>query len=242
MQNALRIALLIDADNASVTTLESVLQELARSGKTNVRRAYGNWKSPHLGGWEEALHLNAIRPMQQFALSKGKNASDMALTIDAMDLLYEGHVDAFAIMSSDADFTPLVLRLRQADKQVFGFGTRATPEPFSAACTRFLYTDEPAPAAGKAATAKSQRWTRKELCSDSALVAKLKAAVDATKGESGWSTLAEVGDFLKNRGSFDSRNYGYARLGELIEETKLFEVKRPPDGAGTAHVREARAE
>src|SRR5690606_6230305 len=138
----LRIALLIDADNAPASRIEPILTELARHGVANVRRAYGNWKSPHLKSWEECLHTYAIQPVQQFAYTARKNASDMAMVIDAMDLLYTGNLDGFAIVSSDADFTPLVMRLRNQNMRVFGFGEEKTPKPFVNACSTFLYLEK----------------------------------------------------------------------------------------------------
>ena len=138
----LRLALLIDADNAPASKIEPILTELARHGVANVRRAYGNWKSPHLKGWEAALHAHAIRPIQQFAYTSGKNASDMAMVIDAMDLLYGRTLDGVAIVSSDADFTPLVMRLRNDGVAVYGFGQEKTPAPFVKACSTFLYLEK----------------------------------------------------------------------------------------------------
>lgn len=136
-----RIALLIDADNAPASKIDEVLAEVARYGVANVRRAYGNWKSPRLKGWEAVLHEYAIRPIQQFAYSKGKNASDMAMVIDAMDLLYARNLDGFAIVSSDADFTPMVMRLLTDGVKVYGFGEKKTPEPFVNACSKFTYLE-----------------------------------------------------------------------------------------------------
>ena len=137
-----RIALLIDADNSPAGKIDVILTELSTFGITNVRRAYGNWKKAELKGWEEKLHEHAIRPMQQFDYSKGKNASDMAMVIDALDLLYADQPDAFGIVSSDADFTPLVMHLRAKGAAVYGFGGRKTPEPFVNACSRFLFLDQ----------------------------------------------------------------------------------------------------
>ena len=136
-----RIALLVDADNAPASKIDVILAEVARHGVANVRRAYGDWKSPHLKPWEATLHTYAIRPIQQFAYSRGKNASDMAMVIDAMDLLYARTVEGFAIVSSDADFTPLVMRLLTDGMKVYGFGERKTPEPFVNACSQFTYVE-----------------------------------------------------------------------------------------------------
>ena len=136
-----RIALLIDADNAPASKIDVILAEVARQGTANVRRAYGDWKSPHLKQWEDTLHTYAIKPIQQFAYSRGKNASDMAMVIDAMDLLYARNLDAFAIVSSDADFTPLVMRLLTDGLRVYGFGAKKTPAPFVNACSQFTFVE-----------------------------------------------------------------------------------------------------
>ena len=228
MDDRLRIALLIDADNAPAAKIDVVLAELARHGIANVRRAYGNWKSPNLGKWEQALHPNAIQPMQQFALSTGKNASDMAMVVDAMDLLHSGRFDAFAIVSSDADFTPLAMRLRAQNMRVFGFGEKKTPEPFVNACSTFLFIDEQpvdAKSASEGAAPRAPLPTAK-LRQDTKLVNLLRDAVEAEKDDDGWSNLAAVGHNISNRASFDQRNYGYAKLSALIEATALFEARR----------------
>lgn len=230
MDDRLRIALLIDADNAPAGKIDVVLAELARHGIANVRRAYGNWKSPNLQRWEAALHPNAIQPIQQFAYSTGKNASDMAMVVDAMDLLHSGRFDAFAIVSSDADFTPLVMRLRAHNMRVFGFGEQKTPEPFVNACSTFLYIDEkPASTASDATAdpaAPRKPMPSAKLRQDTKLVNLLRDAVEAEKEEDGWSNLAAVGHNINNRTSFDQRNYGYAKLSALIEATELFETRR----------------
>ncbi len=230
MDERIRIALLIDADNAPASKIDVVLAELASHGIANVRRAYGNWKSPTLQKWEQALHPNAIQPMQQFALSTGKNASDMAMVVDAMDLLHTGRFDAFAIVSSDADFTPLVMRLRAHDMRVFGFGEKKTPEPFVNACSTFLYVDAPMPTGrtspDAAPAAPPKRKTAAELRGDTTLVNLLRDAVEASKDDDdGWSNLGAVGHFIANRASFDPRNYGYAKLKGLIKEIGLFELR-----------------
>ena len=141
VRNEARIALLIDADNSPASKIDVILTELSTFGVTNVRRAYGNWKKSELRGWEEKLHEHAIRPMQQFDYSKGKNATDMAMTVDAMELLYTEKPDAFGIVSSDADFTPLVMHLRAKGAALYGFGAEHTPRAFVNACSRFMYFD-----------------------------------------------------------------------------------------------------
>ncbi|KAF1702786.1 NYN domain-containing protein [Pseudoxanthomonas suwonensis] len=221
-----RIALLIDADNAPASKIDLVLAEVARHGVANVRRAYGNWKSPNLKGWEAVLHEYAIRPIQQFAYSSGKNASDMAMVIDAMDLLYARNLDGFAIVSSDADFTPLVMRLLTDGMKVYGFGEKKTPSPFVNACSKFTYVE----ALGRPASDSDQASSTapkdaQELRNDARLVQMLRSAVDAGSGDDGWTRLDMVGSQIGNQASFDPRNYGYRKLSDLVKATGLFEMR-----------------
>ena len=229
MTDEARIALLIDADNCPAAKIEVILDELAKYGVTNVRRAYGNWKSTGLKSWEEVLHEFAIQPIQQFAYTKGKNATDSAMIIDAMDLLYTQKLDAFCIASSDSDFTPLVMRIRTNGLKVYGFGEKKTPMPFVNACSKFLYletlgaqprTDE------EVAAANVQKKSAKELKGDARLVTLLRNSVEACLEEDGWASLSAVGSHITNQASFDQRNYGYKKLGDLIEATGLFESER----------------
>jgi uncharacterized protein (TIGR00288 family) len=221
-----RIALLIDADNAPAGKIDVILGEVARHGVANVRRAYGNWKSPHLKGWEATLHEYAIRPIQQFAYSTGKNASDMAMVIDAMDLLYARNLDGFAIVSSDADFTPLVMRLLTDGVKVYGFGEKKTPSAFVNACSKFTYLE----ALGVPAAIESEAGTKpknsKELRGDTRLLQMLRSAIDAASDEDGWARLSSVGSQIGNQASFDPRNYGYGKLSDLVEAIGLFDTKR----------------
>ena len=249
-----RIALLIDADNSPANKIDVILAELAKFGVANIRRAYGNWKKQELRGWEEVLHEYAIRPIQQFDYSKGKNATDMVMVIDAMDLLYTDRPDAFGIVSSDADFTPLVMHLKAKGALVYGFGAKKTPLAFVNACSRFLYLEslgrpsevepEVTTTNGKAGAAK-KRTPRKRaaataeapttptgaqptnvLKQDARLVSLVRNAVEAAAGDDGWSALGEVGKQITNQASFDPRNYGYKKLGDLIEATQLFDIDR----------------
>ena len=221
-----RIALLIDADNAPASKIDVILAEVARHGAANVRRAYGNWKSPHLKTWEATLHTYAIRPIQQFAYSSGKNASDMAMVIDAMDLLYARSVDAFAIVSSDADFTPLVMRILTDGVKVFGFGQKKTPEPFVNACSQFTYVEGLVQPSAQPDEPVLKASDQKKLRGDNRLVQMLRNAVDAASSDDGWSHLGQVGNQIGNQASFDPRNYGYRKLSDLIEATGLFDIKR----------------
>ena len=232
-----RIALLIDADNSPATKIEAILGELSKYGTINVRRAYGNWKKSELKAWEERLHEFAIRPMQQFDYSRGKNASDMAMIIDAMELLYTDQPHAFAIVSSDADFTPLVMHLKSKGAAVFGFGQKKSPEPFQRACSTFLFVEnlgnesvqlKSSEAAQAIATEVDtlQPIPSAKLRMDTRLVKLLRSAVQSAANEDGWAMLGTVGNHISNQASFDPRNYGYDRLGEIFEATHLFETKR----------------
>ena len=223
------IALLIDADNASSAGIDPVLTVLAELGQVNVRRAYGNWKKPALSKWDKITHRYGLQPMQQFDLTKGKNATDMAMTIDAIDLLYAGKVDGFGIMSSDSDFTPLVTRLRQDGLLVYGFGSAKAPEAFKTACTRYIDVDQliRTEAADEAQEAPRETEARGEDRTDyEQLVALLGSGWKAAKrDENGFASLNEVGNIAGNRSSFDVRNYGFKRLSELFRADGRFKVE-----------------
>ncbi|MFG3819124.1 NYN domain-containing protein [Limnothrix redekei] len=224
-----KIALLIDADNAPASKIEAIIAEIAKYGVANIRRAYGNWKSAGLKAWEDCLHEHAIRPVQQFDYTKGKNATDAAMIIDAMDLLYTQNLDAFAIVSSDCDFTPLVMRILTNGLKVYGFGEKKTPLPFVYACSIFLYLETIDQGINSEETPKvtnNIKKTGKELKGDTKLMNLLRNAVASTMDDDGWSNLGEVGACIANQASLDSRNYGYAKLSELFEAIDLFEVQR----------------
>jgi uncharacterized LabA/DUF88 family protein len=234
------IALLIDADNAPAAKIEFILSELAAHGVVNIRRAYGNWTKPDLQRWIRVLHENSIQPIQSFDLVPGKNATDMALVIDAMDLLYTKKVNTFCLVSSDSDFTPLIQRLRADGKEVFGFGELKTPEPFIAACTRFIYLEEPKPAKPAAAKPKAGQTATEthaknshDLKGNAKLIKTLRTAVGASAEEDGWANLAAVGTRISNEGPFDHRTYGYKKLVDLFEAIDLFEVTREKHGTHT---------
>lgn len=217
------IALLIDADNASYQGIDPVLTVLAELGQVNIRRAYGNWAKPALSNWDKITHRYGLQPVQQFDLTKSKNATDMAMTIDAIDLLYGGKVDGFGIMSSDSDFTPLVTRLRQDGLIVYGFGSAKAPEAFRTACTRYIDVDQLIKTAGEEGSSGQQTV-------DKDLVALLGAALKAaSRDEEGYARLQEVGQIAGNRSSFDVRNYGYKRLSDLFRTIDNFELKRRDD-------------
>lgn len=233
MSQKKRIALLIDCDNVSHNSIEGVLDELAKYGTVNVRHAHGDWNNPSLSGWRERLHPHAIRPMQQFAYTKGKNATDSAMIIDAMDLLYSGNVDAFALMTSDSDFTPLVLRLLESGFPVYGFGEKKTPQPFVDACSPFIFTENLIIEDDKqTGTAKQPvRKTKKELRSDTALVKLLRTAVEQTSEDDGWAHMGQVGHYISNNSSFSSINYGYKKMSDLIRATDLFNIDMRNNGS-----------
>lgn len=240
MSKQTKIALLIDCDNVSHNSIERVVEELSKFGMVNVRHAHGDWNDPRLSGWVERLHPHAIRPMQQFAYTKGKNATDSAMIIDAMDLLYSNSVDAFALMTSDSDFTPLVMRILESGLPVYGFGEKKTPQPFVDACSTFIYTEKLiAEPDGKENETTSAKKDRAELRRDSALVKLLRTAVEQTSGDDDWSHMGRVGHYISNNSSFSPINYGYTKLGDLIRETELFEVEMRKDGTAM-YIKDAR--
>ena len=225
------IALLIDADNASPDHFDEVLLVLGELGTINIRRAYGNWAKASLKGWGQLTGLHSIVPMQQFDVAKGKSATDMRMTIDAMDLLYRGHVDGFGIMSSDSDFLPLAQRIREEGLPVYGFGTAKTPLSFRQACTRFfdiaaLHLDDD----------EQQRQEPNELtlhrAVDDELIDLLGNAYKASKrDDEGYASLSELGQRATAVSSFAARNYGFTRLSDLIRAIPNFDVKSTPDGS-----------
>lgn len=231
MKTNTRIALLIDCDNVSYTSADGVLEELAKYGTVNVRHAHGDWKSKNLSGWIEKLHPNAIRPIQQFAYTTGKNATDSAMIIDAMDLLYSKNVDAFALMTSDSDFTPLVMRILESGMPVYGFGEKKTPLPFVHACSQFIYTENLQSLTEEKCehAADVEKMPRNKLRGDTVLVKLLRTSVEQTSEDDGWSHLSRVGKYISNNSSFSPINYGYKKLGELLRASELFEIEMRSD-------------
>lgn len=220
MSETKNIALLIDADNSPARSVQKIFSELARHGKVNIRKAYGNWTSSNLKGWEAVLQDHAIQPIQQYDLTKGKNATDLAMAIDAMDILYTKQVDAFCIVSSDCDFTPLATRILSDGKSVIGFGERKTPSVFVNACSTFLYLDD------EEIEKPIPKQTAKVLRCDTKLMNLLRDAISSTENEDGWAKLSRVGTHISNHASFDPRNYGYSRLSDLVNAIGLFELRR----------------
>ena len=222
-----KIALFIDADNAPANKFEEVLSEVAKYGVVTIRKAYGNWKKSSIKPWEDLLHEYAIQPIQQYDLSKGKNASDIALVIDAMDVMYTKNIDVMCFVSSDCDFTPMVTRALAEGKVVLGFGERKTPSPFVNACSKFLFLDQESKDIGVTQT------KTKNIKSDTKLINLLRQAIEATEEDNGWAALGSVGSHISNKTSFDTRNYGYKNLSSLVKAIDLFELKR---GAGNSYL------
>ena len=241
MEKNTRIALLIDCDNVSPSSIEGVLEELAKYGTVNVRHAHGDWKSTHLTGWIEKLHPHAIRPVQQFAYTTGKNATDSAMIIDAMDLLYSNTVDAYALMTSDSDFTPLVMRILESGMPVYGFGEKKTPLPFVDACSQFIYTEnlQTGSEDHSGNTVAVKKRSRKAIRGDAALVKLLRTSVEQTSEDDGWAHLSKVGSYISNNSSFSPVNYGYRKLSDLIKASELFEIE-VRDSNKSIYIKDAR--
>jgi uncharacterized protein (TIGR00288 family) len=236
-----RIAVLIDADNTSKSDAAALMEEVAKYGVPTVKRAYGDWTSNRLSGWKDQLNRLAIQPVQQFAYTTGKNSTDFALVIDAMDLLYSGNVDAFAIVSSDSDFTRLVTRLRESGKTVYGFGRRKTPEPLQNATDRFVFlevlraaetSEEPS---GEESSGEEPSTPLPDLRTI------LTQAINDISGDDGWANLGGVGSVVGTRyPSFDSRNYGFPRLTALVQAQDYLDVEAPEHGATRVRLRSAK--
>jgi uncharacterized LabA/DUF88 family protein len=236
-ENAAKLAVLIDADNAQPGITDKLLAEVAKYGTAHVKRAYGDWTGTSLRGWKDQLLTQSIQPIQQFAYTSGKNATDAAMVIDAMDLLYSGRFDGFCIVSSDSDFTRLAARIRESGLTVYGFGERKTPKPFVAACDKFVYIENltyaQSTAAPTGAVPPAPHTSAATLKGDTALVNQLGNAVEAASDDDGWAALASVGHIItKQRPDFDSRSYGYAKLSDLMAATTLFELDRRSPGDG----------
>jgi NYN domain-containing protein/OST-HTH/LOTUS domain-containing protein len=233
--DAVRLAVLIDVDNTTASLTTELLEEIAKYGTPTIKRAYGDWTTSQLAGWKDQLLRHAIQPVQQFAYTRGKNSSDSALIIDAMDLLYAGNLEGFVIVSSDSDFTRLATRLRESGMTVYGIGRRTTPEPFVAACDRFVYLD------------LLSQQTQEEVATPDDddeppppppdLERILSTAISSTSKDDGWSNLGEVGSYLvKGHAAFDPRDYGHTKLGELVRGEPYVEVKDVPGPTGLSQL------
>ena len=233
--DATRLAVLIDSDNTTASLATELLEEIAKYGTPTIKRAYGDWTTQNLVSWKEELLQHAIQPVQQFAYSRGKNSTDSALIIEAMDLLYAGNVEGFVIVSSDSDFTRLATRLRESGMTVYGLGRRNTPAPFVAACDRFIYLDllsqeprEPALRASPDEEPKPPLPNLKRV---------LSTAISSTSKDDGWSNLSEVGSYLsKSHAAFDPRDYGHTKLGELVRAESYVDVKDVPGPTGLSQL------
>lgn len=237
--NELRLAVIIDADNVPSANVKAMMEEIAKYGTPTFKRIYGDWTKQNNSGWKNVLLENAITPIQQYSYTTGKNATDSAMIIDAMDILYSGRVDGFCIVSSDSDFTRLATRLREAGMKVIGIGERKTPNPFITACDKFIYieilaTDDIAP------ETKSKKQSKGSATPqlDKRVVNSIKASINDVADESGWAFLGEVGTLiLKKQPNFDPRNYGYKKLLYLIKSIDGVETdERQSETGKSRHV------
>jgi uncharacterized protein YaaR (DUF327 family) len=223
-----RLAVLIDADNVPYSNIKEMLEEIAKNGTPTIKRIYADWTKPTVSGWKNVLLEHAITPIQQYSYTTGKNSSDSALIIDAMDILYSDKVDGFCIVSSDSDFTRLAIRLREAGMKVIGIGQKKTPLPFITACDKFVYIEilkmESTVVSETTAEVKGKTKVTKSLnIIDQKLIKLLTESVADLADESGWTFLGELGNYiLKNKADFDPRNYGFPKLLPLIKSTKKF--------------------
>jgi uncharacterized LabA/DUF88 family protein len=222
------LAVLIDADNAQASIVHELLAEVSRYGTASVKRAYGDWTTTSLKQWKNVLHEMAIQPIQQFSYTSGKNSTDSALIIDAMDLLHAGGLNGVCLVSSDSDFTRLATRLRESGLVVYGFGERKTPKPFVAACDKFIYSDILKPSKSDGKKAKPTAEPLKPM---------MTKAIEAAAQDDGWAQLSVVGKFLvKNSPSFDPRNYGCQKLGELVRKQRYLKIREVPISSGSGAV------
>ncbi len=225
MNTNLNIAVLIDADNIPSANIKEMLEEIAKYGNPTIKRIYGDWTKPDLAKWKKLLLENAITPIQQYAYTSGKNATDSAMIIDAMDILYSGKVDGFCIVSSDSDFTKLATRLREAGKLVIGIGEKKTPNPFIVACDKFVYIEilknsSEEKTENKDANETVDKITKKEI-------KLISTTINDLSDEDGWAYLGDVGSLLqKKQPNFDSRNYGFGKLTLLIKSTGYFDIEQ----------------
>lgn len=222
----LRYAVLIDADNVPSSAIKEVMEEIAKYGTPTYKRIYGDWTKPHVKNWKEILLANALTPIQQYSYTTGKNATDSAMIIDAMDILYSQKVDGFCIVSSDSDFTRLALRLREAGMNVIGVGEKKTPQPFIVACNKFIYVEvlkQRSIDEEEKEVQSEEEQTVKKI--DKTLIKIISDAVTDMADDDGWAFLGEVGNLMmKNHPDFDPRNYGFKKLNELIKTITVFDI------------------
>lgn len=224
-ENNISLAVLIDADNASPKVIQGLLTEVAKLGNASVKRIYGDWTTPELASWKSVLLEYAIQPIQQFCYTSGKNSTDSAMIIDAMDMLYTGPFQGFCIVSSDSDFTRLASRIKESGKRVFGFGEKKTPKPFVVACDQFIYTEGFCAPALEAPETKQK--TIKDLRNDPGLINLFRCAIRSASDETGWANLSGVGSYIvKEATDFNPKKYGYQKLSDLASATGLFEISK----------------
>src|SRR5437762_663768 len=222
-----RLAVLIDADNASARIAPGLFEEIAKIGEASVRRIYGDFSSTRLKSWADILSTHAIMPHQNFAYTQGKNASDIALVIDAMDLLHSGRFDGFCLVSSDSDFTRLAARIREEGVEVYGFGEQKTPESFRQACKRFIYTENLLPDAVPAGTSRAETKAATAVKQPGAATKLIRTAIAQIEGEDGWVPLGGVGKQLTILApDFDPRSYGQTKLSDLVRKTGAFDIRQ----------------
>ena len=227
-----KLALLVDADNAQASVFAKLLAEVAKFGICSVKRAYGDWTTTNLKTWKEILHRHAIQPVQQFCYTTGKNSTDSSLIIDAMDLLHEGNLDGFCLVSSDSDFTRLATRIREDGLVVYGFGETKTPDAFVAACDKFVYTENL-----KVQTNAKTKTKQKNISQNTELKDIMSEAIDAISHDDGWASLSGVGGYItKNIPAFDSRNFGYEKLGKLVKTLPYIEISEKEDNSSHTHI------
>lgn len=225
-----KLAVLIDADNAQASLVSELLAEVAKFGTASIKRAYGDWTTNHLKQWKDHLNKHAIQPMQQFSYTTGKNATDASLIIDAMDILHENSLDGFCLISSDSDFTRLATRIRESGLIVYGFGEKKTPEAFIAACDKFVFTE---------ILKKKKEIENKDESNNNELKPMIISAINAVSKDDGWAKLSNVGSYInKNNPSFDPRNYGYEKLGKLIRNLNYIRIEEREfnDDSNNVHI------
>ncbi|MBN9292704.1 MAG: NYN domain-containing protein [Flavobacteriia bacterium] len=233
-----KLAVLIDADNVPYSRIKEMLEEISKNGTPTIKRIYADWTKPTVSGWKNVLLENAITPIQQYSYTTGKNSSDSAMIIDAMDILYSEKVNGFCIVSSDSDFTRLATRLREAGMTVIGFGERKTPQPFISACDKFIYleilkTAIPETKSSKKQTAKPKQKEEPISKVDAKTIKLITDSVNDLADESGWAFLGNLGSYiLKKKPDFDSRNYGFPKLLPLIKNINKFEIDERETGVG----------
>lgn len=232
----IKLAVLIDGDNIPSAYVKEMMEEIAKYGNPTIKRIYGDWTKPHLSKWKNMLLENAITPIQQYGYTQGKNATDSAMIIDAMDILYSEKVNGFCLVSSDSDFTRLATRLREAGMQVYGIGEKKTPEPFIVACDKFIYIEILKQQATDAESGTKDATTASKPNYDKVtpkVIQLISHTIQDLADDDGWAFLGDVGSLLqKKQPNFDSRNYGFQKLTPLIESIKDFEIDKRESGNG----------